>query len=349
MAEPPFVFAEKSSDEWSLEKARILQRKIAELGLRIEGTYLQAIVERLYAELKAAGIELRPKVYLSDEWSCPDGVPVIGIPFYLADKKLSRLEDEMMDGIEAETEEEILRYLRHEAGHAFNYAHKLYQNEEWLRVFGDYGKPYRDDYVPQPFSRNYVRHIPGWYAQKHPDEDFSETFAVWLDPHSNWREVYRDWGCYAKLLFVDRIVAEYGRRPPVVTGEDYDFASEPIVHASIEEHYEKMRPALLELPAEFDHDLREIFRGDAPTEGVERQRADIFIARHRRHLVERISHWTGLYDVIVRSLVNHFIERCRQLELWLDPKESEQTLVDLTACASALAMNRLYKGEFVLR
>ncbi len=66
-------------------------------------------------------------------------------------------------------------------------------------------------------------------------------------------------------------------------------------------------------------------------------------------LVDRISHWTGLYDVIVRSLINHFIERCAKLELWLDPEDSEQTLIDLTACASALAMNRLYKGEFVLR
>src|SRR5688572_12236491 len=243
MAEPPGSFAEKSPDEWSIEKERILRNKIAELGLRIEGTYLEAIVQRLYAELEAAGIQLKPKVYLSDEWSCPDGVPVIGIPFYLADKNLSRIEDEMMDGIEAETEEEILGYLRHEAGHAFNYAHKLYENQEWLGVFGDYSAPYRDDYVPQPFSRNYVRHIAGWYAQKHPDEDFAETFAVWLNPHSNWREAYRDWGCYAKLLYVDKIVRQYGPKPPLVTGEDYDFASEPVVHSSIEEHYKKTRPA----------------------------------------------------------------------------------------------------------
>ena len=348
MAETPGSFAEKSPDEWSLEKERILQNKIDELGLRIEGTYLEELVKRLYAELDAAGIALKPKVYLSDEWSCPDGVPVIGIPFYLADSKLSRLEEEMMDGIEAQTEEEILGYLRHEAGHTFNYAHKLYETDEFLRVFGDYSAPYRDDYVPQPFSRNYVRHIPGWYAQKHPDEDFSETFAVWLDPHSNWREAYRDWGCYDKLLYVDRIVREYGPRAPVVSGEDYDFASEALVY-SIEEHYKKTRPPLLELPAEFDHDLREIFRSGEPSGTTQRQRADQFITRHRRHLVDRISHWTGLYDVIVRSLINHFIERCAQLELWLDPEESEDTLVDLTACASALAMNRLYKGEFVLR
>jgi hypothetical protein len=348
MAEPSGSFAEKGHDDWSIEKERILQNKIAELGLRIEGTYLQTVVERLYAELDAAGIALKPKVYLSDEWSCPDGVPVIGIPFYLADRKLSRLEDEMMDGIEAETEEEILSYLRHEAGHAFNYAHKLYDTEEWLATFGTYSAPYRDDFVPQPFSRNYVRHIPGWYAQKHPDEDFAETFAVWLDPHSNWREAYRDWGCYQKLLYVDEIVRQYGPKAPVVTGEDYDFASEALVY-SIAEHYKKTRPPLLELPAEFDRDLMEIFRSDRPTETAQRIAADQFIIRHRRFLVARIAHWTGLYDVLVRSLVNHFVDRCQKLELWLDPDDSDEALVDLVACVSALAMNRLYKGEFVLR
>ena len=42
-------------------------------------------------------------------------------------------------------------------------------------------------YRPVPFSRRFVRHIAGWYAQKHPDEDFAETFAVWLTPRLQWR------------------------------------------------------------------------------------------------------------------------------------------------------------------
>jgi hypothetical protein len=65
-------------------------------------------------------------------------VPLIGIPFYLADERLSRLEDELMEGIEAETDAEIARYLRHEAGHAWNYAYRLYDAEEWRELFGPY-------------------------------------------------------------------------------------------------------------------------------------------------------------------------------------------------------------------
>ena len=62
-----------------------------------------------------------------------------------------------------------MMYLRHEAGHCINYAYRLYETDEWRKLFGDYTKPYREDFKPQPFSRKYVVHISGWYAQKHPD------------------------------------------------------------------------------------------------------------------------------------------------------------------------------------
>ena len=106
---------------------------------------------------------------------------MLGIPFYLADPKLRTLE-KAVDALESERQ--IMMYMRHEAGHVFNYAYRLYTTPEWRRLFGPFFRAYRDDYRPVPFSRNYVRHIEGWYAQKHPDEDFAETFAVWLTPRS---------------------------------------------------------------------------------------------------------------------------------------------------------------------
>lgn len=347
MAEHPGPFAEKAHADWSAERERLLQRKINDLGLKIEGTHLERIVGDLYAELERAGIALRPKVYLSDEWSCPDGVPVIGIPFYLADERLCRIEDEMMDGVEAQTDEEILGYLRHEAGHAFNYAHKLYATEEWERLFGSFALPYLEDFTPRPFSRNYVRHIAGWYAQKHPDEDFSETFAVWLTPDSDWQNAYRGWGCYPKLLYVDRIVKELGRKPPVVTGEDYDFASEELVH-SIAEHYRRTRPSLLEVPAYFDDDLRVIF--ERPTTAqptVHFQRAEDFLSAHRRSIVLEIAYFTGLYDVQVKSLINHLVDRCRALELWTDKRNHSEVLIEFMAFATTVCMNKLHHGDFI--
>src|SRR6266852_2773476 len=52
----------------------------------------------------------------------------------------------------------------------------IYLSDEWHRIFGPYSRPYLESYKPNPFSRDYVRNVSGWYAQKHPDEDFAETF-----------------------------------------------------------------------------------------------------------------------------------------------------------------------------
>jgi len=82
-------------------------------------------------------------------------------------------------------------------------------------------KTYKKNYRPRPFSARFVHHIPGWYAQKHPDEDFAETFAVWLTPDSGWRNGTR-YPALAKLLYVDRVAHRYGRQPPIVTAETVD-------------------------------------------------------------------------------------------------------------------------------
>jgi hypothetical protein len=343
-AQPHLPFKETPPEAWSVEREQLLQRQISDMGLKIEGTYLERIIGRLYEELAAAGIKLRPKVYLSNEWSCPDGVPVIGIPFYLADPRLARIEDEMMDGVEAQTEEEILSFLRHEAGHAFNYAYKLYETEAWRALFGEMSLPYVEDYRPRPFSRAYVRHIPGWYAQKHPDEDFSESFAVWLTPNSQWREIYRDWPCLEKLQYVDDIVRELGQAEPIVTGNDYDFASEAMIY-SVADHYQRTMPESSRVPSDFDLELRYIFRARDNAENV--VPAHTFLAQRRRLIVGRIAYWTGLYDVQVRALIQHLIERSEQLSLKLSAADSETVLADFVAFASTLCMNRLYHGEYV--
>jgi hypothetical protein len=67
---------------------------------------------------------------------------VLGIPFYLADPKLRSLE-QAVDALESERQ--IMMYMRHEAGHVFNYAYRLYTTREWRRLFGPFFRPYRDD------------------------------------------------------------------------------------------------------------------------------------------------------------------------------------------------------------
>ena len=143
-----------------------LGKKVSELGLRVEGSPVQKYVDQLYHELDRRGLKaFRPVCYLTDEWGCPDQQPVLGIPFYLADPTLRSLEH-AVDALESERQ--IMMYMRHEAGHVFNYAYRLYTTPEWRALFGPFFRAYRDEYRPVPFSKQFVRHIEGWYAQKHP-------------------------------------------------------------------------------------------------------------------------------------------------------------------------------------
>jgi hypothetical protein len=326
------------------ERERLLRSKISELGLRVEGSRLEPLVKTLHDELAEAGIVFAPRVYLSDEWGCPDGVPLIGVPFYLADERLSLLQKELLDSIEAESDEEVLAYLRHEAGHALNYAYRLYETEEWHSVFGPYSRPYLDDYAPDPFSRSFVRHIPGWYAQKHPDEDFAETFAVWLTPGSDWRKRYEGWSCLKKLEYVDRIMRTIGSLPPCV-GSDYDEATD-LAHP-LAEHFERFGYRRQELPLYFDGDLKELFYQGRERAGHEAEPAHTFIAEQRGTLTSAVSYWTGLDEHVIRSLLDHFSERAQLLDLWLPSAERARLASELAVVITTLGMNRMYRGDFV--
>ena len=160
--------------------------------------------------------KITPTFYLSTEWGVAFGTVAIGIPFYLARPELTELHDEEVGHIEGFNHADILRYLRHEMGHVLNYAYKLYDDESWVKLFGSITQPYREEYRPQPFSRRFVRHLPGWYAQKHPDEDWAETFAVWMTPKADWRADYAQWpSALAKLELCDRLCRDL-RRPRAI-------------------------------------------------------------------------------------------------------------------------------------
>lgn len=73
-----------SPDEWKdLPDEELLDMRVRDLGVRIEGSPLEQRISRLYAEMEARGIGFHPPCYLADEWLTPDKVPVIGIAFYL--------------------------------------------------------------------------------------------------------------------------------------------------------------------------------------------------------------------------------------------------------------------------
>ena len=166
---------------------------IRDLGLRIEGTPLEPVAAAFMKEVDALGMPFRPRLYLSTEWGVPMGTIAIAIPFYLARPDLTEMHSRRTGHLEGQSPTDILRYLRHEMGHVVNYAYLLYEDSVWTATFGAITQPYLEEYRPEPFSRRFVRHLPGWYAQKHPDEDWAETFAVWMTPGRDWKSEYAGW------------------------------------------------------------------------------------------------------------------------------------------------------------
>ncbi|HEU4994409.1 MAG TPA: putative zinc-binding metallopeptidase [Gemmatimonadaceae bacterium] len=310
--------------------------------MAIRGSRVERLVQRLYDELGRRGLRFRPPVYLSDQWGCPDDTPLIGVPFYLADPRLERIEAEM--SFEVEDDEAAMRYLRHEAGHAFNYAFQLHERPDWRATFGPYARPYRERYRADPFSRNHVRHILTWYAQKHPDEDFAETFAVWLTPDLNWRAEYEGWPALRKLEYVETVMTEIaGASPETPMPVEEDLPVEAMTY-SIAQHYDEQVDVVpIEDERQFDVDLRQIFvrESDAP-EGIA---AHEFLRRHFREITTRVAFWTSEHPSVVRSLLDVLQRRSEALRLRVGPLEAA-TLVELTAFATAVVM--LYRYTHVI-
>ena len=122
----------------------------------------------------------------------------IAIPFYLAHPRLEKLEEAQMLEVEGGEHEWCMRILRHEAGHAIDNAFRLRRRRQRQHTFGSPSQPYPEFYTPKPYSKSFVLHLDSWYAQSHPDEDFAETFAVWLTPNSEWRQRYAGWRALRK-------------------------------------------------------------------------------------------------------------------------------------------------------
>ena len=302
----------------------VLGKRIRELGLKLEGSPVEPYVRQLYGELERRDMQ-----------------PVLGIPFYLADPNLGRLEraiDDLEDG------REIMRYMRHEAGHVFNYAYRLYTRADWLATFGPFNRPYRDRYRPVPFSRHYVRHIEGWYAQKHPDEDFAETFAVWLTPGSAWRRRYKGWPAMRKLRYVDRMARARADEEPVVRTGEVDITVDDM-RLTVEEFYEraeKERDTRIDLA--MDAHLSEIFLTRKPREG---RPAAAVVTKYRRELIDKITYWTGVRRPLIKNLVESIVTRVGELGLLAEVKNEAQYLTEITAYATAMAMNYLTRGKFI--
>jgi hypothetical protein len=326
----------------TLSDEKLLEVRMSDLGVTIDGTELEARIAEMNAELEARGLAFRPFYYLSDEWFTPDGVPGIAIPFYLAHPRLAKLELKEMLEVEGGDPESCLKILRHEVGHAIDNAYALRRRPTRRRLFGNPAIEYPEYYTPKPYSKSFVQHLDHWYAQSHPDEDFAETFAVWLDPSSMWATRYAGWPALRKLEYMDQLMRDVARqRPRVASKRRLDPL--PRLKKTLGEHYRNKREHYgLDHPNFYESDLRNLF-SDAPQYG-KRPSAARFVRRIRKEVRSTVASFTDSYQYTIDQLLETIIERCRQLNLRLTDSE-ESTKIDFMVFLTVQTMNYLHSGR----
>jgi hypothetical protein len=326
-----------------LPVAELLDVRIKDLRLSLEGTWLEDAAVQLEAELAEKGIRFRPHVWLSDEWFSPNGVPGFAIPFYLAHERLMRLERSQMLSVEGGTWSDLMKIMRHEAAHAIQHAYALQRRKRYQQTFGLSSTRYPDVYKPNPASRDFVQHLPLWYAQSHPDEDFAETFAVWLRPRGDWRRRYAGWPALRKLEYVDELMEEIGRARPLVARRE---KVEPVsrITRTLREHYAwKKTKYGPHFPNIYDRDLLRLFHETTPATRRSPTAAS-FLRKHRAEIRRMVAKWTGEYAFTLDVVLGDMIGRCRQLRLRAVGRD-RQLMLDFAVLLTVKTMHYLYSAR----
>ena len=325
-----------------LSDDELLDLRFSDLQLQIAGSWLEPHIVQLTSELEARGLTFRPHFWLSAEWFSPDGIPGVAIPFYLAHPRLMRLENAQMLEVEGGTPSWCMQILRHEAGHAFDNAYALRRRLRRRRLFGSPSVDYPDFYLPRPYSKSFVLHLDSWYAQSHPDEDFAETFAVWLTPDSHWRARYADWPALRKLEYMDELMHEIGGQPPIVSTRR---RVEPIerLRTTLRRHYARKRAHYgLEYPEFYDRDLRRLFSADPAFR--RNRKASRFISSIRRDVRRLVAGWTGAYQYTIDRVIEDMMTRADELGLRVQYPE-DRTKTDFSILLTVQTMNYLHSGR----
>ncbi|MFN7913761.1 MAG: putative zinc-binding metallopeptidase [Vicinamibacterales bacterium] len=327
---------------WStLPDEQLLDVRMCDLDLRIDGTDLQRRIEIVDAELRARGL-ITPHYWISEEWFSPDGVPGVAVPFYLLHPRLARLELAQMLEVEGGDEATCLKILRHEAGHAIDNAYKLRRRQARREIFGLPSTPYPEYYTPKPYSKSFVQHLDHWYAQSHPDEDFAETFATWLDPATDWQTRYVGWPAERKLQYMDALMRSLANKPAKIT-ESREVEPLKELEKTLREHYQVKREHYgLDSPDFYESDLRNLFSDDPRY--ASNLSAARFLSRIRRDVRSTVASFTDSYQYTIDRLIDKIIRRCRELNLRLTDDENT-TRVDFMVFLTVQTMNYLHSGR----
>lgn len=325
-----------------LDDEALLSVRLCDLGLELERSALAVTVDELLSDLRARGLKrFKPRFWLSSDWFSPDGLAGVALPFYLAHPRLMRLERKMMQAVEGGGLDARRKLLRHEVGHALDNAYRLHERRGWREHFGAFSTRYEQHYRPQPHSRAFVQHLPHWYAQSHPAEDFAETFAVWLQPEATWRRRYHGWPALKKLEYLERLMRDVADRPPLDgTRGDYEPLEE--LEVTLGDYYAvKRQRYAVRFPFAFDRGLRRAFARALPAD--KRLSAAKFLRRIRPELVRRVLNVSDTNAYTVEQVLHDMVLRAGELKLVVDGSSSSARL-DAAVLLATQTMNFQHTG-----
>jgi hypothetical protein len=222
-------------------------------------------------------------------------------------------------------------------------AYRLRRRRHRQQIFGKSSEPYPEYYSPKPYSRSYVVHLDSWYAQSHPDEDFAETFAVWLAPNSQWKTKYAFWPARRKIEYMDELMKEIAGKKPLVTSRR-SIAPLFRMRETLREHYQAKRELhQVDFPKTYDRDLQQLF-SNRP-EYAKNPSAAAFLIRIRKQVRRTVAKRTGVYQYTIDQVLDDMIERCRELDLRLSALP-EETKLEFAILLTAHTMDYLHAGRY---
>ncbi len=321
----------KTAPTYSWEKLsdkELLELRFCDLELQIEGSRIEPVIESLYQELANKNLNFKPHVWISEDWFAIDGIPGIAVPFYTLHKRLSQLCKKMHLDDEGYNKKDAIKLLRHEAGHAIDNAYKLRLSRQRQKLFGFSKTSYPETYAPKSESSKFVTHLNPWYAQAHPDEDWAETFAIWLNPNSNWRKIYRGTIALEKLEFLNKIMRTIEFKEPLVQKKNQP-GDISLSRRKLKTFFIKKSESL-----NLNHELNLlpmlnfIFSSDSSFK--KKKRADVFIKQFKDILSKKIAFWTGHNSFTINMILLEIIKTCHENDMYLVNSEKE-TRMELMA------------------
>jgi hypothetical protein len=284
-------------------------RPLNQWPLHAVDSRLEAYKRQMLDELKAYGLRIDFHLWISDEWFCPDGVPGFALPFYLFNPELRKIHKQQTGDIDGRSEKEILKLMRHELGHAIDNAFALRKYKERRLCFGHSEQAYPDSYFPKAFSRNYVNYLGGQYAQSHPDEDFAETFAFWLDPDKKWRIQNFSKTLTSKLNCMDRMMRSLRGKAPVLKNR---YRVDPIEknRLTLREFYQVYhKQKHTDSYVRVDRQLKRSFQ----TEG--RYPLSLILREQKKRLAHQLAQEESVYQYEAERAVETIISRAKLLNI----------------------------------